>query len=80
MNDLPLEEQVRILTSRLSHMQKINKDLRVNIMTERARNNMKIEQLENEVRFLTLLNESKVITPSKPTLKDYLLGFFKNRS
>ena len=63
MNDLPLEEQVRILTSRLSHMQKINKDLRVNIMTERARNNMKIEQLENEVRFLTLLNESKVIDP-----------------
>lgn len=80
MNELPLDEQVRVLTSRLSHMQKINKDLRVSIVTERVRNNMKIEQLENEVHFLTLLAESKPAIPSKPTLKEYLLGFFKNRS
>lgn len=80
MNDLPLDEQVRVLKSKLSHMQDINKHLRATIVTERVRNNMYLERLSADNKYLTACQTPKELIPQRPNVRERLRTLFKKRS
>ena len=77
MNELPLEEQVRILKSKLSHMQTVNKQLRTVLVKERMRNNMDLQRLSADNKYLLACQRADVPIPRRVTFKDYLKGVLR---